>query len=268
MLRKIGLWVLAFVITVLSAAYQKKTGPTYPLSGQSQLAGQTISYTLLRSHDTGDQPVDINVNTADVKGVLVYRRYKSNDDWTRVEMVREQNRLKSYLPHQPPAGKLEYHIELSQANASARLPEAGEVITRFKGPVPLAVLLPHILFMFAAMLVSTRTALAALAGSKNLRQYALWTVGLLLVGGMVLGPLVQKYAFGAYWTGFPFGYDLTDNKTLIAFLAWCVALWATYKKSDARAWVLAAGVITLVVFMIPHSLMGSELKHDQMVVKP
>lgn len=268
MLRQIGLWVLAFVITVLSAAYQKRTGPTYPLSGQSQLAGQTISYTLLRSHDIGDQPVDIHVNTAEVKGVLVYRRYKSNDDWTRVEMVREQNRLKSYLPHQPPAGKLEYHIELSQANASARLPEAGEVITRFKGPVPLVVLLPHIIFMFAAMLVSTRTALAALAGSNKLRQYAWWTVGLLVVGGMVLGPLVQKYAFGAYWTGFPFGYDLTDNKTLIALLAWCAALWATYKKSDARPWVLAASVITLVIFMIPHSLMGSELKHDQMVVKP
>jgi hypothetical protein len=132
----------------------------------------------------------------------------------------------------------------------------------------MAVLLPHILFMFAAMLVSTRAALAALAGSTRLRQYALWTVGLLVVGGMTLGPLVQKYAFGAYWTGFPFGYDLTDNKTLIAFIAWLAALWATYKKADARGWVIAASVVTLVVFMIPHSLMGSELKHDQMVPKP
>ena len=39
---------------------------------------------------------------------------------------------------------------------------------------------------------------------------------LLAVGGFILGPLVQNYAFGELWTGVPFGWDLTDNKTLIA----------------------------------------------------
>ena len=38
------------------------------------------------------------------------------------------------------------------------------------------------------------------------------TLGL---GGMILGPIVQKYAFGAYWTGIPFGHDLTDAKNLV-----------------------------------------------------
>jgi len=31
---------------------------------------------------------------------------------------------------------------------------------------------------------------------------------------------VQHYAFGQLWTGVPFGWDLTDNKTLLAALAW------------------------------------------------
>lgn len=265
MARQIGLWILAFVITVLSAVYQKKTGPTYPLSGQSQIAGQKIEYSFLRSHDVGDQPVVIDVHQAEVKGVLVYRRINSADEWTRTDMKKEANRLQAFLPHQPPAGKLEYYVELSHAGETVRLPEGAEVITRFKGPVPAKALLPHILFMFAAMLVSTRAVLAALAGSAKLRQYALWTTGLLILGGMLFGPLVQKYAFGAYWTGFPYGYDLTDNKTLIALIAWAMALWASYKKQNARAWIIAAGVITLVIFMIPHSLMGSELKHDQIV---
>ena len=44
------------------------------------------------------------------------------------------------------------------------------------------------------------------------------------IGGMILGPIVQKYAFGEYWTGFPYGGDFTDNKMLIMWLAWAIAM--------------------------------------------
>ena len=43
-------------------------------------------------------------------------------------------------------------------------------------------------------------------------------------GGFVLGPLVQKAAFAAYWTGIPWGWDLTDDKTLFAALFWGAAV--------------------------------------------
>jgi hypothetical protein len=263
MTRKIGLWILAFIITVASAVYQKKTGPTYPLSGRVDLAGTPIEYKLLRSHDVGDQPVTIKVADSNVHAALVYRRYNSVDDWTRKELTQDKDVLQSSLPHQPPAGKLEYFIELRKGEQALRLPANGQVITRFKGFVPLVVLLPHIIFMFAAMFLSTRAALAAMFGSTRLREYALWTVGLLFLGGMIFGPLVQKYAFGAYWTGFPFGYDLTDNKTLIALLAWLVALWATYKRPKSQGWVIAAAIVTMTIFMIPHSLLGSELDYSK-----
>ena len=49
------------------------------------------------------------------------------------------------------------------------------------------------------------------------------TLVFLVAGGFVLGPIVQHQAFGAYWTGIPFGFDLTDNKVLIALVAWGVA---------------------------------------------
>jgi hypothetical protein len=80
---------------------------------------------------------------------------------------------------------------------------------------------------------------------------------------MILGPLVQKYAFGALWTGFPFGYDLTDNKTLIAFLGWIAAWIAGRKGKPARGWVLGASILLLVVYLIPHSLFGSELDYSK-----
>ena len=91
---------------------------------------------------------------------------------------------------------------------------------------------------------------------------AIITAVFLFVGGIILGPIMQKYAFDAYWTGFPVGKDLTDTKTLIALLAWIVALIAGRGGKPARGWYVAAFVLTLIVFIIPHSVLGSELDYS------
>jgi hypothetical protein len=83
-------------------------------------------------------------------------------------------------------------------------------------------------------------------------------LGILIVGGLVLGPVVQKYAFGEYWTGVPNGWDLTDNKVAVGFLVWVAAV-AANRRRRRPAWIVAAALVTLVVFAIPHSMMGSEL---------
>ncbi len=114
------------------------------------------------------------------------------------------------------------------------------------------------------MLFSTRAGIAALDSKSNPRKYALWATGLLIVGGIVLGSLVQKFAFGTFWTGFPLGFDLTDNKTLIAIIGWIAAVIAGRGRRPARWWVLGASILLIVVFLIPHSLLGSELEYSQM----
>jgi ABC-type uncharacterized transport system permease subunit len=101
------------------------------------------------------------------------------------------------------------------------------------------------------------------------RALAFWAFSSLTIGGFGLGMLVQHYAFGPYWTGIPFGWDMTDNKTLVAFLAWLVAVIAVWNKGKimqqpGRKWfVLAAAVITLLAYLIPHSVMGSELDYSK-----
>jgi hypothetical protein len=75
---------------------------------------------------------------------------------------------------------------------------------------------------------------------------------------------VQKYAFNSYWTGWPFGGDLTDNKTALAFLGWVCALVALYRSKRPRAWALGAAIFLLLVYLIPHSLLGSEIDYDKM----
>ncbi|NOY60961.1 MAG: hypothetical protein GXO75_18785 [Calditrichaeota bacterium] len=79
---------------------------------------------------------------------------------------------------------------------------------------------------------------------------------------MILGPIVQKYAFGTSWTGIPYGTDITDNKTLVAFIIWLIALVAIFKNKKARLWSLLAALVTLAIFMIPHSMHGSELDYS------
>jgi hypothetical protein len=193
---------------------------------------------------------------------VTWRRFTSSDAWTTDPMIRRGDQLVATLPHQPPAGKIEYRLTLARNGEEAALPASGVVITRFKGAVPGWALTPHILFMFAAMLVSNYAGLQALRPGAKTRVPALTTFGLLTVGGMILGPVIQKYAFGEFWTGVPFGWDLTDNKTLIAYIFWIAAVWAGRKGRDARWWVFTAAIVMLVIFLIPHSMFGSELKYN------
>ena len=79
---------------------------------------------------------------------------------------------------------------------------------------------------------------------------------------MILGPLVQKYAFGVYWAGFPFDWDLTDNKLLIAVIAWSIALILNIKKRNRFVTIIAA-IVLIGVYSIPHSMQGSQYNYDQ-----
>jgi hypothetical protein len=263
-MKKFALWFLAFLITASTAVYQRLTGPTYPVRGEEIINSTAISYRFARSHETGkNYIINIKVPDSGINGVLVFKRFKTDDPWTELKMERQGQILSVSLPHQPPAGKLAYKVILSSGRKEISLPGENPVIIRFKGAVPPSILVLHVISMFLAMLFSVRTGIEALRPKSNPRQLALWTTGLLFVGGLILGPIVQKFAFGTLWSGFPLGFDLTDNKTLIAFTGWVVALIAGRKGRPARGWVLAASILLLVIFLIPHSLLGSELDYSK-----
>lgn len=260
------LWVAAVIITLASAYYQRRTGPTYHLRGDVGVNGSTYEYDLPRSHGgDGDAPVFLVIPDRAVTGQLSLRRFKSNDEWTTTAMERRGDTLVGALPHQPPAGKIMYTIAFASRSGEPETVTSEPVVLRFKGDVPLVILIPHVIFMFIAMLLSTRTGLEALTRRARVVALTMWTLGLLCLGGMILGPIVQKYAFGSFWTGWPYGYDLTDNKTLIAFLAWLVAaILARYRRNVFLAPIVAA-LVLLAVYVIPHSVLGSELDYTKSV---
>jgi hypothetical protein len=265
MRQSILFWTIAFLITAASAIYQRRTGPTYPVSGVIDVNGKAIVYSLLRSQGGEENaPVGVKTKDAAIKGVVEWKRYKTDDPWTHVEMISRNDSLVAELPHQPPAGKLHYKVFLETGGSITQLGPQEGVVIRFKGDVPLFVLIPHVFAMFGAMLLSTRAGIEFFRKEKkNLARLVYVTIGFLFVGGFILGPLVQKYAFDAYWTGWPFGHDLTDNKTAAALIAWLIVALGLKKAASPQKWALIAAIVTMVVYLIPHSVLGSEIDYTK-----
>ena len=251
-------WIVAVVITFGSLVWQRMSGPTYPARGNVSLGGQRIAMRLERSHTiASDQPVEVRVADAAVTGEVVWRRFPTGEPWQITDLVRAGAALRAALPKQPAAGKLEYQVRLRRGDEQAIFPARPAVI-RFRGDVPAWVLIPHIVAMFLGLLFAARAGIETLAGGSP-RGCAWAALASFVIGGFGLGPAVQKFAFDAWWTGVPVGWDLTDNKTLFAVLAWIVAVWALRGGRRARGVVLATAVVTLVVFAIPHSAWGSQI---------
>jgi hypothetical protein len=254
-MKKIVLWVIAFLITASTAVFQKLTGPTYPLKGKIEMDDFQIAYKLERSQEsTSDYELRIKVQNREIAGNLMWKRYKTDGPWVNIPLARKDNFLVGSLPAQPPARKLEYKVMLTYREKEISLSGEKPVVIRFKGHVPGALLYSHAIFMLAGMLFSARAGIEAIDSKGNPRKLALWTLGLLVLGGIILGSIVQKLSLSQFWTGVPFGYDLTDNKTLIALIGWIVAVVAGRGGRKARCWVLAASALLLVIFLIPHSL--------------
>ena len=264
MLKKSIIWVVAILLTFAAAYYQRKTGPTYPVDATATLNGEQYRFELIRSHGgETDAEVMLPVTDEAVSGTVYYKRFGTDDEFTPVPFQRSDDGkfLVAPLPNQPPAGKLDYYLVLTDAENEIKIAEKTPITVRFKGDVPAWVLIPHIILIFAAMLISTVAGILALTKEDSYRFYTYLALILLTVGGMIFGPLVQQYAFGTLWAGVPFGWDLTDNKTLIAFIAFLIAVLGI-RKADRRYLVVAAAVILLVVFSIPHSIMGSSLDYS------
>lgn len=262
MKKKILFLVLAVVITMTAAIYQRMTGPSYPKTFRVTINSQEIKGELPRSGNTGvNASIELRNVPVGFSATLFYKRFPSNDGYTPEPFERTGSNLVAYLPSELPAGKLAYYLQIGQGFNIVNIFMEQPVIIRYKGEVPGYILIPHILFMFFAMLLSSLAGIFALGKVESYKFWSWLAITFLFLGGLIFGPIVQQYAFGEAWTGFPFGYDLTDNKTLIAFLAWVIALLLNWKK-ERPSLIVGAAVVLLVIFSIPHSAMGSELNYS------
>ncbi len=278
-MKKTILWSLALIITLVAAIYQRRTGPTYPKELNVTLNKNLYKLKLVRSLSLSEKPeVKLGIADSTVKARLFFKRFRSDDNYqvtdfsykvypvnsflmNKVFKITEEKGFFALVPEQPVAGKLQYYFELTDSEGTKTYLKDSPIIIRFKGNVPVLVLVPHILFMFVAMLFSTLAGLMAVIKYPRYKKYSILTLILFAAGGIILGPIVQYYAFGDLWTGIPFGWDLTDNKTLIALIFWILAV-VMNRKKDRPAYTVLASIILLLVFSIPHSIFGSQLDYS------
>lgn len=180
------------------------------------------------------------------------------------------------LPEFEKGTKIYYALELLQGGGTvARIPEENVsfLFIKYKGKVSAVVLTLHILFMFASfyfMVQSLWSAIGILAGrawKAEAVRHARWVLISSFIGGWPLGFILNYQAFGVVWEGFPFGYDVTDNKTQIMFVFWLVSLLLVrgsfLGRGEERDTLGARGfasalilsfIVSLLLFIVPHSL--------------
>ena len=246
-----------------AAFYQKHTGPTYPKKLDITLNNKPYKLNLVRSLALNEKPeVKLSIADSTIRAKIFYKRFRSEEEYQSADFSYKNipEGLFAPVPQQPAAGKIQYYLELTDSKGTHTYLKEKPVVIRFKGGVPSFILIPHILLMFTAMLFSTLAGLMSVIKYSLYKKYAVWTLILFIAGGMILGPIVQYFAFGDFWTGIPFGWDLTDNKTLIALIFWILAVYMN-RKTDRPLYTAIAAFVLLLVFSIPHSLFGSELNY-------
>lgn len=260
-LKKVLIWVVAVVITIAAAYYQRMSGPTQPKNYSFELNDSEVEFTLPRSNQgVSDFYIKLQM-PEDVSGQVIYRRFPTNEAWDTLQLTRSNDTLKVLLPTQPAAGKLEYSVELFAGGKSLEFGQKENILIRFRESVPAWIMIPHVLLIFLAMLWANATGILAAFKIPSYKKHALITLIVFVVAGLIFGPMVQKAAFGAYWTGWPLGEDLTDNKVMLSVIFWILAVLLNRKKD--RPWlVIVAALVMFIVFMIPHSARGSEFNYE------
>lgn len=268
---KPALWILSFLVTVLVAYYQRLTGPTYPVKDEMAFERGTFVYYLPRSCVIGKKcAAELKLRSpkskADFSGIKIvfsHRRHKSFDKWSSEEFRPRSGFLECDLPPQPSGGKLEYRLAVFDEKAGF-LFETPLIISRFRNDVPARVLIPHIFFIFLFLFFTSRIFFGFFERGYVFKHAVFLNLAFLVLGGFVFGPISQQYAFGEYWTGFPFGMDLTDNKTFIMLVFWIIAAWSVFRENKSRKfWLFFAFLITFVVYFIPHSFWGTEIDYTK-----
>jgi hypothetical protein len=259
MLKNKFLYVLAsFLISAIFLFFQRITGPTYPIRGSINTKDSLIKFKFLRSCTLGEDCKIIFNGKID--GYILYKKYKVDEKYTKIDFNFDGKisyvNLKLNLPK---ASKIEYDVFVKKLNDYIKINDK-PIVLRFKGYVPSYILIPHIIFMYLFFFITTYIFLRINLTNQIDKKLFYISLSFLIFGGFIFGPFVQYYAFDVFWSGFPFGYDLTDNKTLLTLLVYFLPLHSMIKNKNIKMNFNIAYLLTTIVYLIPHSMYGSEYK--------
>ena len=170
----------------------------------------------------------------------------------------------------------QYYIEIrdnSGGRRAALMRNGDEAFTvRAVGPTSTWVLALHVGLLLLAFFFVTLAAVRALdicrgAGGVGevVRPYMMAAVSMLL-GGFVVGLLVNHYTHGTLWSGVPFGAGTADNMVQVLFLYYLFMVLISFgflKQGDAAGelfseevtarFAIFGFVLTFAFFLLPHT---------------
>jgi len=182
------------------------------------------------------------------------------------------------LPAKGKGYRLEYGFIISQtgiseAGTTLATSATGYYLIKYKGEVSVTVLVLHILCMFAAFFYIIEAIFGAFAmlimGEEKEFTVAQtrWVLLFSFLGGVPLGFVLNRQRFGPIWEAFPFGTDITDNKTQLVIIFWIIVAALSWKSFTCRRTgrdavspgvyataVIIASVLSLFLYLVPHSL--------------
>jgi hypothetical protein len=255
----VALWVVAVVVVLAVAAWQRMSDTTRPTRSKIVVSGQTMTYRLLRVGPSGE-PIRVTITAPeDVSGNLRWRPYPGDGPFESFTMLRDGDQVVGFLPAQSPGTQLEYSLVLAGPSGLTRIPEEGSVVLHVRGSVPALVLFPHVAILFLSMVVGVRAGLGAAWALPDTSRLSKLTLLGLTIGGMILGPIVLKLAAGSFWTGWPIGGDWRANSAVVMWLVWVVATLAAHAAHDAtdrfaRTTVIGAALVMILVSLVPRGL--------------
>ncbi len=270
--------IISIVLTLLLLAGARRLTSGRPADLVSEEQGLRVYHrTVTEKVGPGQPALRARIDPVQRAALVVrWTSPPSNEIGARPLVEIEKGIYEGFLPEFAKGTKLKYWITASNVDGTkVRIPmDPGKFgVLKYKGEASKIAIGAHVVFMFGAfffMVMSFLAAIEILRGredKKNAVRAARWAIVSSFIGGWPLGFLLNHQTFGTLWEGFPFGYDVTDNKTQLIFVFWLASLLLVRgsfigkgeekdllgRKAFALA-IAACFVVSVALFIIPHSI--------------
>lgn len=270
----------ALTILLLFAARRLSTRQSQDLVSIAD--GVRLEHHSITEHRPGGEiAIAATLYASDTIVAILRYRAATGLPYQEVQMVRSGQLARAVLPADFAKRGDRLHYFLSAHDSSGTLlatipaDTSKPLLIKFKGRVAPWLLVAHITAMFGSLFFVLLTAMAAVdlwrgvGRLKVLVRNSAMALYMISIGGFPLGFAVAYQTFGVAWSGVPFGWDVTDNKTLILVLFWLVTVLLGLKRLSRKAGVSLPGaashrsllllvfasvLVTLAAYLIPHSM--------------
>ena len=270
--------LVGLLITLVIFVVARRMSRNRPRFLEMEAAGSVVTHESVYEQVGPGQPV-ITLRSDPDAGIeprLVYTVDRSGPERTIVMREGPEGVWTAGLPSMEKGHRIDYSFRIYPAATGARgTPEAesGSFRLKYKGEVSTTILVLHILCMFGAFffIVESLLGSGAMLIRDEGREFTVgmtrWAILFVFLGGFPLGFALNWQRFGVMWEAFPFGWDVTDNKTQVIFILWLITALVSWRSFFGRrtgrdpvgnrayaAIVAAVSIISIILYLVPHSL--------------